>query len=172
MPRRSILSASEKESLIAILESEEELIQHYTLSETDLSIIRQHRGAANRLGFAVQLCYLRYPGILLGPKEAPNNAVVEIVSQQLKVSAGLWDQFGIREQTRREYLLELQNIFGYELFTMSHYQSEVQALGTIALQTNKGIVLATELVEHLRRKLITELSHLIYPKKQSKTVAL
>lgn len=154
MPRRSILSASEKESLITILESEEELIRHYTLSETDLSIIRQHRGAANRLGFAVQLCYLRYPGILLGPKEAPNNAVVEIVSQQLKVSAGLWEQFGIREQTRREYLLELQNIFGYELFTMSHYQSEVQALGTIALQTDKGIVLATELVEHLRRKLI------------------
>jgi len=119
MPRRSILTASEKESLIAIPESEEELIRHYTLIETDLSIIRQHRGAANRLGFAVQLCYLRFPGILLGPKEIPSNAVVEIISQQLKVSANLWEQFGLREQTRREYLLELQNIFGYELFIPS-----------------------------------------------------
>lgn len=63
MPRRSILTAAEKESLIAIPETEEELIRYYTLSETDLSIIRQHRGAANRLGFAVQLCCMRYPGI-------------------------------------------------------------------------------------------------------------
>ena len=54
MPRRSILSASEKESLIAIPETDEELIRYYTLSEADLSIIRQHRGSANRLGFAVQ----------------------------------------------------------------------------------------------------------------------
>jgi len=45
MPRWSILTASEKESLIAIPESEEELIRYYTLSETDFSIIRQHRGA-------------------------------------------------------------------------------------------------------------------------------
>jgi len=154
MPRRSILTASEKESLIAIPESEEELIRHYTLIETDLSIIRQHRGAANRLGFAVQLCYLRFPGILLGPKEIPSNAVVEIISQQLKVSANLWEQFGLREQTRREYLLELQNIFGYELFTIRHYQDQVQTLSAIALQTDKGIVLATQLVEYLRAKLI------------------
>ena len=43
MPRRSILTTSEKDSLVAIPESEEELIRYYTLSETDLSIIRQHR---------------------------------------------------------------------------------------------------------------------------------
>ncbi|WP_428997391.1 DUF4158 domain-containing protein, partial [Pseudomonas aeruginosa] len=36
--------------------------RHYTFSESDLSIIRQRRGPANRLGFAVQLCYLRFPG--------------------------------------------------------------------------------------------------------------
>ncbi|MEL7928248.1 DUF4158 domain-containing protein, partial [Pseudomonas aeruginosa] len=40
-------------------------------SETDLSIIRQRRGPANRLGFAVQLCYLRFPGVILGVDEPP-----------------------------------------------------------------------------------------------------
>ena len=58
MPRRSILSAAERESLLALPDTKDELIRHYTFSESDLSIIRQRRGPANRLGFAVQLCYL------------------------------------------------------------------------------------------------------------------
>ena len=71
MPRRSILSAAERESLLALPDTKDELIRHYTFSETDLSIIRQRRGPANRLGFAVQLCYpvsythLTLPTILL-----------------------------------------------------------------------------------------------------------
>jgi TnpA family transposase len=66
MPRRSILSATERESLLALPDTQDELIRRYTLSDSDLAIIRQRRGAANRLGFAVQLCYMRYPGIVLG----------------------------------------------------------------------------------------------------------
>ncbi len=55
MPRRSILSAAERESLLALPDSKDDLIRHYTFNDTDLSIIRQRRGPANRLGFAVQL---------------------------------------------------------------------------------------------------------------------
>jgi TnpA family transposase len=73
MPRRSILSAAERESLFALPETNEELIWHYTFSESDLSIINQRRGAANRLGFAVQLCYLRFPGIILGVDHPPSH---------------------------------------------------------------------------------------------------
>ena len=71
MPRRSLLSVAERENLIAMPDTEDQLIRHYTFSESDLSLIRQHRGAANRLGFAVQLCYMRYPGIALGAGEVP-----------------------------------------------------------------------------------------------------
>lgn len=48
MPRRSILSAAERESLLALPDTKDELIRHYTFSESDLSIIRQRRGPANR----------------------------------------------------------------------------------------------------------------------------
>jgi len=89
MPRRSILSAAERDSLIALPESQDELIRRYTFSETDLSIIRQHRGAENRLGFAVQLCYMRYPGIILGIDESPFSPLLAIVAQQLKVSVAI-----------------------------------------------------------------------------------
>ncbi len=50
MPRRSILSAIERDSLLAMPESDEDLIRAYTFSEADLSMIRQHRGPENRLG--------------------------------------------------------------------------------------------------------------------------
>ncbi len=57
MPRRSLLSAAERERLLAPPDDPNDLIRHYTLSESDLSVIRQRQGAANRLGFAVLLCY-------------------------------------------------------------------------------------------------------------------
>ena len=62
MPRRSILSTAERENLLALPDTQEDLIRHYTFSESDLSLIRQRRGNANRFGFAMQLCLLRYPG--------------------------------------------------------------------------------------------------------------
>jgi hypothetical protein len=53
MLRRSTLSVAEREQLLALPESPEEFIRQYTFSEADLSLIHQHRGAANRPGFAV-----------------------------------------------------------------------------------------------------------------------
>jgi len=70
MPRRSILSATEGASLLALPDTEDELIRHYTFSEADLSLIRQRRGDANRLGVAVQLCLLRFLGQGLLPGAA------------------------------------------------------------------------------------------------------
>jgi hypothetical protein len=46
MPRRSILSASERESLLALPDTQEDLIRRYTLNESDMAVVRQHRGAA------------------------------------------------------------------------------------------------------------------------------
>ncbi len=63
MPRRSILSAAERSSLFALPVGRDDLIRHYTLNEFDRSLVRQRRGEANRLGFAIQLCLLRYPGL-------------------------------------------------------------------------------------------------------------
>jgi TnpA family transposase len=62
MPRRSFFSPAERATLLQPPQSEEEFARRYTFSETDLSLIRQRRGDANQLGFAVQLCLLRFPG--------------------------------------------------------------------------------------------------------------
>ena len=105
MPRRSILTATERENLLGWPEAQAELIRHYTLSATDLAIIRQHRGAANRLGYAVQLCSMRYPGVALGTREEPFFPLLETVATQLKVPVESWNEYGQRAETRREHAL-------------------------------------------------------------------
>lgn len=94
MPRRSILSASERTSLLALPDTAHDLIRHYTFSEADLANIRQHRGSGNRLGFAVQLCYLRFPGVILGVDHLPFPPLLRLVADQLKVSIERWDAYG------------------------------------------------------------------------------
>ncbi len=59
MPRRSMLSAAERESLLAMPDNPGDLIRLFTFSDADLAVIRQRRGTANRLGFAVHLSYMR-----------------------------------------------------------------------------------------------------------------
>ncbi|GHK90377.1 hypothetical protein ECZU17_63140 [Escherichia coli] len=133
-------------------DSKDDLIRHYTFNDTDLSIIRQRRGPANRLGFAVQLCYLRFPGVITGVDELPFPPLLKLVADQLKVGVESWNEYGQREQTRREHLSELQTVFGFRPFTMSHYRQAVQMLTELAMQTDKGIVLASALIGHLRRQ--------------------
>ena len=63
MPQRSLFTdTTPLEILFAFPESELEIAcgTHYTFDEYNLSIILQRRGAHNKLGFAIQLSYLRY----------------------------------------------------------------------------------------------------------------
>jgi Domain of unknown function (DUF4158) len=152
VPRRSTLTLAERESLFAVPTDEVELIRRYAFSEQEFSVIQQHRGDHNRLGFAVQLCYMRYPGYILPPTDYPAPTLLKFAANQTGINAGEWDNYARREQTRREHLVELQTSFGFQLFTVSHYRHAVRGLDEVASQTDKGIVLAQTLVEDLRRK--------------------
>ncbi|WP_262370280.1 DUF4158 domain-containing protein, partial [Enterobacter hormaechei] len=77
---------------------------------------------------------------------------LRLVANQLKGGIESWDEYGQREQTRREHLVELQTVFGFQPFTIGHYRQAVQLLTELAMQTDKGIVLARALIEHLRRQ--------------------
>lgn len=84
MPRRSILSVAERASLLALPDTEDELIRLYTFSEADLSLIRQRRGDANRLGVGVQLCLLRFPGQGLLPDATVPVSLLQWIGRQLR----------------------------------------------------------------------------------------
>lgn len=152
MPRRSILSAAERDGLLMLPDAKDELIRLYTFNDSDLAIIQQHRGPANRLGFAVQLCYMRHPGILLAADAEPFAPLLRMVAAQIKVPVDALHKYGQRAETRREHLLELQSVFGFRTFTTRDYRPSVASLNELAWQTDKGIVLATGLVDGLRRQ--------------------
>ena len=149
-----ILSTVEHESLLALPDDQEELLRRYAFSESDLAIIRQRRGPSNRLGFAVLLCYLRYPGVVLGADEPPFPPLLRLVAEQLNSSVALWGGYGQREQTRRKHPVELQAAYGYRPFSASHARKAIPMLTALALQTDKGFVLARALVEELRQQSI------------------
>ncbi|KJN53612.1 Tn3 family transposase [Enterobacter hormaechei] len=157
MPRRSILSAAERDSLLALPDTQDELIRHYTFSEPDLSLIRQRRGDANRLGVAVQLCLLRFPGQGLLPDAVVPVPLLQWIGRQLRLDATCWPQYAEREETRREHLLELRTYLGMEPFGLAHYRQAVHATTDLALQTDKGIVLASSVLDALRHQ------HIILP---------
>ena len=157
MPRRRLLTPAERAGLLAFPTTDDDLIRHYTFAEPDLSAIRQRRGAHNRLGFAVQLCYLRYPGLALPPDAQPPTPLLVLVGRQLGIDPDLWAQYAQRPETRREHLAELQAWLGLSLFTMADYRRLVDHLAELARQTDRGIVLAEALVELLRQ------GHIILP---------
>lgn len=98
MARISVLSTTERNALIAF-PSGDDLIQHYSFNETDLALISQHRSSENRLGFAVQLCYMRYPGIMLGENDTPNAEIIEFIADQLAISSEKLKHYGRRKNT-------------------------------------------------------------------------
>lgn len=155
MPRRELLTSSERLELLAFPTDEGELIRLYTLTKADLAFARQHRGDHNRLGIAVLMSYLRFPGKVLAGDEKPHGPVLDIVAGQLGIPVvDVWEVYAERDATRRSHLLELLPRLGMEQFGTSHYRSISAWLDPTALQTTRGVVLAQAVVEELRKRLI------------------
>jgi Domain of unknown function (DUF4158) len=154
MPRRSVLTPAQLAALCALPTTEVEMARQYTLDDRDLAVIRQRRGAQNRLGFGIQLCYLRYPGQAMRLGTVPPDGLVTFVAQQVGAPPSCWAAYAQRDETRREHALEIQAAFGYRPFTAEEYRRLRGLLMELALQTNKAVVIAQALLERLRRERI------------------
>ena len=152
MALRELLSSSQREALEAVPLDRAGLIEHYVLSDHDLSLIRRRRGAQNRLGLAAQLALLRYPGRALLPDETPPAELLTFLARQLGLSAGAWAGYAERDETRREHLAELQLHYGLRSFGIGQYRSLAAWLMPTALQTNRGVVLVQAGIDELRRR--------------------
>lgn len=154
MPRRRLLTPAERAGLLRLPDTEDELIRYYTLADDDLSNIFKRRGEHNRLGYAVQLCYLRYPGFALTPENEPPDYLLAFIGGQLHIKADAWQQYAQRDTTQREHLVVLQASLGLSAFTVSDYRRLVCHLSELAQQTDRGIVLAEALIDMIRQQRI------------------
>lgn len=152
MALRSLLTAAERGQILAIPTRTEDLAAHYMLSDADMSLIRQRRGDANRLGFAVQLCLLRGPGIALaGDTEVPPELVSWLASR-LAVPADAWTDYGEREETRQEHGREIRAYLGMSAFGITDFRQLVEHVGDVAAQTDKGLLLVESARDFLQAK--------------------
>jgi len=159
---RSILSAPERATLLAMPEREEDLRRVYTFSEPDMALIRRRRGDANRLGFAVQLALLRYPGHALGANAQVSGAVIDWIAGQVGVDAASWMRYGVREETRREHFQELRAYLGLSAFGLSDFRYLARSLAELAMRADNPLLLAEHAMAALRgRRVIMPALHVI-----------
>jgi len=154
MPRKTLLSPAQRARFFALPSQGHDLIAHYTLSPDDLALINRKRRSENRLGFAVQLCLMRFPGRALGPGEVPPASIVAYIAEQIGLDHNLMRDYARREKTRREHLVELENILGYRTITKEDHRTLSASLMPTALQTENVEALIPELLEILRRRRI------------------
>ena len=82
MPRRRALTGAQLAGLLALPTTEAELARHWALGDADLAAVGQRRRDHNRLGFALQLCVLRYPGRQLRPGEVVPERTLRFVAEK------------------------------------------------------------------------------------------
>jgi TnpA family transposase len=91
----------------------EDLVDYFTLSDRDQVQVRRQRGSANRLGFALQLCTLRYLGFVPDPLCPVPTAVIAHLAQQLRTTPESFAAYGDRPHTRTDHLQEVTAYLGF-----------------------------------------------------------
>ncbi|MGA8759636.1 MAG: DUF4158 domain-containing protein, partial [Stellaceae bacterium] len=102
MPRRRALTIAQLDELFDLPTEQKILIRYWTLTSTDLEAIHRRRRDRNRLGFALQLCALRYPGRLLRPGELIPTEGLRFVADQVDATPEALAAYAARFQTRYE----------------------------------------------------------------------
>jgi len=139
MPRRRVLTARQLEALFALPTAGADLIRHFTLSPEDLAVIARRRQPHNRLGFALQLCALRFPGRLIRPGELVPLETVAFVAEQVDVDPATLAAYAQRAPTRYEHLEALRKSFGFRTFSHPDHRELSVWLVPVALSAVKGL---------------------------------
>jgi len=145
-----MLTAGQRRALFALPADDRACARHYTLSDEDLLRIRRRRKPENRLGFALQLCALRYPGRLLQPGELIPEAMVRAIAGQIGEDWRGVEDYGVRENTRYEHSATLQIELGYRPFIGAARAAMIRRLDAIALEITDARALAERFMAALR----------------------
>src|SRR5580704_12315310 len=114
--RRQQLTEAQITALLDPPTDQRELVRHYTLSAADLGAIRRCRGDHNRLGHALMLCYLRYPGRPLKAGERPPRPLLLFIAEQIDALSESIEDYLAAERNRQRHVAELQERLGFHPF--------------------------------------------------------
>jgi hypothetical protein len=112
MAHRQLLIDDERQALLGIPLDPDGLARRFTLSRADQDLVAERRRDANRVGFAVQLALLRYPGIALAQLEQPVEPLVQWLATQLEIPAAPFVGYAQRPQTMTDHARLLATTLG------------------------------------------------------------
>src|SRR5207244_12260704 len=107
------LSAAERERWQRFPETipQDDLAVYFLLSDDDAHAVNRQREPFNRLGYALQLCTLRYLGFVPTDFNATPEVVVSFVAEQLGIAPRVLTLYDNR-RTQRDHRRYLRSSFG------------------------------------------------------------
>jgi TnpA family transposase len=137
------LSQAERERLAGFPEEipSEDLFVYFTLSGSDRYLIPASSAPANRLGFILALCAVRYLGFCpVDLTRTPEN-VRWYVSEQVGVAAEVLEGYPEREQTRTDHLRRIYEHLGFRRATKGDLEELSRWLTERALEHDQPTLL-------------------------------
>ena len=107
----------QRSALFDLQTDDASMLRHYILADDDIEHINERRRSENRIGFALQLCALRYPGRLLSSDEVIPEKVLRFIAAQLGLIGDDILPYAARRQTRQQHLHALRQIYGFKMFS-------------------------------------------------------
>jgi TnpA family transposase len=129
-----------------------DLIAFFTLSESDRQQIPVTSAASNRLGFALQLCALRYLGFAPDDLSTAPAGVIRHVAEQLDVPFEGVSDYGKRPQTRTDHLRVIVRYLGFRRATPRKLEALGRWLVERALEHDKPTLLLQLACEKLHQE--------------------
>ena len=113
---RELLTLEQRENFMKIPEEDWALGSYYTFSKEDLELINKHRRDENKLGFAVQLAVLGFPGWPFTHVKSIPKSVIKYIANQLELNYSSILNYPHRENTLWSHLKEIRETYDYTSF--------------------------------------------------------
>lgn len=154
MRERVLLTSEERLRCIEMPNDIDErtLAVYFTLTSYDLDVIKEHRRDYNRLGFALQLCILRYLGCTLSDIKIIPDIILNYLAQQLNIGIQkeTFELYSVREATKYEHLQKIRQIYSFKNFNINEYRNILKVLYHTALCNDTPIYLIETAIKTLK----------------------
>jgi hypothetical protein len=129
----------------------EDISAYFTLSPTELTRVNTQRSEHNRLGFALQICALRYLGFVPDTLTGVPPPVLKYVAGQVRAKPDALSAYGKRDATLSTHFQEALALLGFHRATEEDLRFLTAWLVTAALEHDRPTLLFQMACERLHR---------------------
>lgn len=152
MRGQELFTIEQRLEWMALPTERQDLEMYYTFSKEDIIAIKKHRRPVNRLGYAVQLALLRFPGWPSIHFQGIPTPIITFIAKQIGVTAPVktFQQYPLRENTYWEHQREIRACFNYKPFRLSEYRRLTRIVCQQAMENNHTYHLMHVCLQELR----------------------